>query len=217
MSKSILRENAYGAILAAILDGRISPGTSLREEKLAAELNVSRTPIREALRKLAGEGFIVYEPHRGARVLQPTAELAREVFQIREGLEAIAAHEAATRLTSESLAELRAHFNALRPRVKAGDLSDVGDGIHDAIFAACGNSRLIELMDVLRGQIRWLQTAAVAIPSRPARAFREHLRILAALEKRDPAAAEAAIRAHIRGTLADLRNALPAPHCIQSE
>ena len=59
MSKSILRDNTYAQILAAILDGRIAPGEGLREERLAAELNVSRTPIREALRKLSEECFVL--------------------------------------------------------------------------------------------------------------------------------------------------------------
>jgi len=204
MSKSILRENAYGKILTAILDGRIAPGASLREVKLAADLNVSRTPVREALHKLAAEGFVAYEPHRGARLLDPAPAMIREVFQIREGLEAIAAREAATRIGEAALKALRAHFNTLRPRVRAGDLSDIGDGIHDAMFEACGNARLVQLIGVLRGQIRWLQSVAVGIPTRKARAFREHLAILSALEDRDPQAAEDATRSHIRGTLADL-------------
>jgi DNA-binding GntR family transcriptional regulator len=211
MSKSILRDNAYGAILAAILDGRLAPGENLREQRLAADLHVSRTPIREALHKLAEEGFVAYEPHRGARLLAPTPAMAREVFQIREGLEAIAAHEAASRISDETLAALRARFDQLRPLIRAGDRTDLGDSIHDAMFAACGNSRLLQLMNVLRGQIRWLQSVAVTIPARPARAFREHLAILTALDARDPEAAEAATRLHIRSTLNDLLKSLPTP------
>ena len=207
MSKSILRDNSYAQILQAILDGRIAPGEGLREERLAAELNVSRTPIREALRKLAEEGFVLYEPHRGARLLTPTAEMAREVFQIRESLEAIAAREAAVRMDVETRAQLRRHFDALRPRVRAGDLSDVGDRIHAAMFDHCGNQRLVQLSAVLHGQVTWLQRVAVRIPSRPARAFREHLRLLVAIESRDAQAAEAAVRTHIQNTLADLLRA----------
>jgi len=204
MPKSILRSDAYGKILSAILDGRIAPGSSLREEHLAAEFAVSRTPIREALHKLAEEGFVVYLPHRGARLLEPSAELACEVFQIREGLEAIAAREAAQKIDGKVLAELRAHFLSLRPRIRGGDLSDVGDELHAAILQACGNARLVSMLGILHGQIRWLQTIAVSIPTRPARAYREHLQILTALEARDPQSAENAIRAHIRSTLADL-------------
>jgi len=211
MSKLILRENAYGAILAAILDGRIPPGQSLREERLATELNVSRTPIREALHKLAEEGFVAYEPHRGARLLAPTPAMAREVFQIREGLEAIAAREAAAHISGETLATLRERFTRLQPLIRSGDLTDVGDSIHDAMFAACGNSRLLQLIGVLRGQIRWLQSVAINIPARPALAFHEHAAILAALDARDAAAAEAATRLHIRSTLDDLLKSFRAP------
>ena len=210
MSKSILRDNTYAQILQAILDGRIAPGEGLREERLAAELNVSRTPIREALRKLAEEGFVLYEPHRGARLLTPTAEMAREVFQIRESLEAIAAREAAARMDAETRTHLRRHFDAIRPRVRAGDLSDVGDSIHPAMFDHCGNQRLVQLRAVLHGQVTWLQTFAVSIPARPARAFRDHLRILVAIEARDAQAAEEAVRTHIQNTLADLLRAFRA-------
>lgn len=207
MPKSILRDNAYGEILAGILDGRIAPGESLREEKLAAELNVSRTPIREALHKLAEEGFVAYLPHRGARLLEPTPALAREVFEIREGLEGVAARDAAVHMEEPALRNLRKRFDLLRPRVRAGDVSDVGDIIHEAMLNACGNPRLVQTIGILRGQIAWFQSVATSIPARPARAFREHLRILAALEARDPRAAEEATRAHIQSTLADLLQA----------
>jgi len=207
MSKSILRDNTYTQILAAILDGRIAPGEGLREERLAAELNVSRTPIREALRKLSEEGFVLYEPHRGARLLTPTAEMAREVSRIWEGLGATAAREAAVRMDAETRASLRRHFDVLRPRVRVGDLSDVGDSIHAAMFDHCGNQRLVQLSAVLQGQVKWLQTFAVNIPARPARAFREHLRILLALEAQDAEGAETAVRTHIQRTLADLLRA----------
>lgn len=204
MPKSILSDGVYNRLLNAILKGKYKPGASLREEHLAEDLNVSRTPIREALRKLAEEGFVEYLPHRGARVITPTAAFAREIFQIREALEAVAAREASSRISQERLLKLRDHFETIRPRVAAGDWKDVGDILHDEIFAACGNHRLQQLVSVFRGQIRWLQSISSQLPDRLQSAFREHESVLSALESHNPDWAESAIRAHIRNTLTDL-------------
>ncbi|MFN7933821.1 MAG: GntR family transcriptional regulator [Bryobacteraceae bacterium] len=204
MPKSILSDGVYNDLLDAILKGKYKPGANLREEHLAEDLAVSRTPVREALRKLSEEGFVEYVPHRGARLVTPTATLAREIFQIREALEAVAAREASTRITIERLTKLRAHFETIRPRVAAGNWKDVGDILHDEIFAACGNHRLQQLVSVFRGQIRWLQSISSQLPDRLQSAFREHESVLSALESHNPDWAESAIRAHIRNTLADL-------------
>jgi DNA-binding GntR family transcriptional regulator len=204
MPRSILSDGVYNRLLQAILTGKYKPGMDLREERIAAEFEVSRTPVREALRKLAEEGFVAYVPHRGARLITPTAELAREIFQIREALEAVAAREAATRMSTDRLKKLRAHFESIRPSVAAGDWKDVGDRLHDEIFAACGNARLQQLVSVFRGQIHWLQSISSKMPERMQSAFREHESVLSALESQNADWAESAIRAHIRNTLADL-------------
>ncbi|MCZ2151221.1 MAG: GntR family transcriptional regulator [Bryobacterales bacterium] len=211
MARTILRDGVYERLLAEILEGRIAPGSSLREERLAADLDVSRTPIREALRKLAEEGFVEYLPHRGAKLLMPTPTLAREIFQIREALEAVAVREAAVNMSPARLLLLRDHMESLRPRVAAGDLSDVGDLLHDEIFAACQNRRLEQMMQVFGGQVKWLQNLACQMPDRLPHAFREHDSVITALESRDPEWAESALRAHIRNTLHDLLVGLEEP------
>lgn len=208
MRRSILSDGVYNRLLNAILKGKYQPGADLREEHIAESFSVSRTPVREALRKLAEEGFVEYVPHRGARLITPTAELAREIFQIREALEAVAAREASARMSAERLVKLRAHFEAIRPRVAAGDWKDVGDRLHDEIFEACGNVRLQQLVGVFRGQIRWLQSISSQMPERLQSAFREHESVLSALESHNADWAESAIRAHIRNTLGDLLRCL---------
>lgn len=208
MPKSILSDGVYNRLLNAILSGKIKPGMNLREEHIAEDFAVSRTPVREALRKLSEEGFVEYVPHRGARLVTPTPDLAREIFQIREALEAVAAREASTRISEPRLKHLRNHFETIRPRIAAGDLKDVGDLLHDEIFAACGNTRLQQLVQVFRGQIRWLQSISSQMPDRLHSAFREHESVLSALESHNPDWAESAIRAHIRNTLSDLQRCL---------
>lgn len=211
MKLPILKTNAYAEIYASLLDGRLPAGSLIQVSDLAARCNVTRARIREALRKLADEGMVAFEPKRGIRLLRPTPEVAREVFQVREVLEGLAAREAARRMDDATRQNLHTYLHALRPRIKAGDVSDVGDPIHEAILAACGNKRLVHLLAVLRRQVRWLQSAARPQPARTAKEFKEHLAILAALEARDPQAAEEAGRAHIRGALADILKAFPDP------
>jgi DNA-binding GntR family transcriptional regulator len=204
MSKSVLQDEVYRTLRDDIISGQLAPGTTLGEERLASELKVSRTPLREALRQLSGEGFVEYIPHKGARVMQLTPEFVREVFLIREALEGIAAREAARRIDSAHLKALRERFDALEPCVARGDLADVGDTIHEELFAICGNERLKRLMSTYAGQVAWFQRMAARLPGRLVRSFREHQCILSALECRDAECAESVTRAHIRGVLDDL-------------
>lgn len=204
MGRPTLNSNVYQQLRNRITSGDFPPGMPLREQRLASELGVSRTPLREALRQLAEQGFVKYNPRKGARVLQPTPELVQEVFDVREALEGIAAREAALKADSALLCSLREKFEKLRISIAQGDTSEIGDEIHDALFKACSNQRLIQLSSVIRDQVRWIQGLAVQIPGRLERAFQEHESILIALESRDPEWAESAVRAHIRITLRDL-------------
>jgi DNA-binding GntR family transcriptional regulator len=208
MAGSTLRDGVHKALLDLIVSGGLQPGEKLGEVRLAAELSVSRTPVREAIRHLSEEGFVEYAPHCGARVTVPTAQSVREMFQIREALEGIAAREAASRIEWSRVEQLRARFEDLRVRVRAGDTSDVGDSIHEETFRASGNQMLERLMGLYRLKISWFQRMAAQVPGRLAHAFREHDSILSALESRDPEWAESVARAHVRNTLNDLLPAL---------
>jgi DNA-binding GntR family transcriptional regulator len=211
MAKVILRDGVYQTLRERIISGQIPPGAPLGEARLAGELRVSRTPLREALRQLAEEGFVEYMPHKGARVARLTQELIREVFLIRESLEGVAAREAAKKMDASRLVALRERFEALRSLVAQGDLTDVGDLIHEVLFSFCGNQRLVRLMSASLGQVQWFQRMATKVPGRLLAAFREHDSILSALESGDPEWAESVTRAHIRNTLDDLLAAFPAP------
>jgi len=138
----ILPQGVYKKLREAIISHAITPGSTLREEHLAAQLKVSRTPVREALRKLAEEGFVDYQPHKGARLLVPTAEWVREIFQIREALEGVAAREAAVKIQKARLVFIRTKFEELRPLVIAGDIHNVGGFLHKELFDASGNKSL---------------------------------------------------------------------------
>lgn len=204
----VLREQVCDALRRRIVSGEIPPGGSLGEERLALDLAVSRTPLREAIRQLVEEGFVDQQPRRGARVVELTADLVREVYQVREALEGIAAREAAGRMDEGLIAELRSRLEELRPRIEQGDYSDTGDEIHAAIFEACGNAQLQRLMALYREKVSWIQQTAFKISHRLDKAFHEHDSIVRALECRDPEWAEAATRRHIRNTIAELMELL---------
>lgn len=208
MSTPVLREQVRDAVRTRIISGEIPPGGSLVEQRLAAELQVSRTPLREAIRQLVEEGFLEQEARRGARVVAFTAELVREVYQVREALEGIAAREAAARMDVARIRQLREYLETLRPRIEQGDFSDTGDSIHEAIFEACGNSQLEKLMSVYRGKVMWIQQTSFRISHRLDKAFQEHESIVRALECRDADWAETAARRHIRNTVAELMELL---------
>jgi DNA-binding GntR family transcriptional regulator len=194
----------YDALRQRVVSGAFHPGESLGEESLAQQLGVSRTPIREAFRRLSEQGFLEYKPHCGARVAQPTPEWVTEIFTLREALEGIAARSAALQSDPVELHTMRRRFESLRPAVARGDYSDVGDAIHPLLITAARNRTLERTLDVLRGQVSWVQQITQSMPSRLENAFHEHDAVLRALEARDPEWAESAIRAHVRNTAREL-------------
>lgn len=183
----------------------------LSEQAVAAQLGFSKTPVREALHRLAQEGLLRMVPRRGYLVPRITAADVREIFEAREGLEGIAARLAARRIRDAELAEIRAALAAasLAPE-DAEDganlelMKDANDVVHDGVLAAAGNARLQQAMAPLRSQIQRVQVLAVRAPGRIRRSHLEHLKVLAALERRDPDAAEEAMREHLRSTGQDV-------------
>ncbi len=198
------KDEAYFALRERIFQGQIPPGSPLREVRLAEELGVSRTPLREAIRQLSRDGLVECPAHCGAHVIQPNQKLVSDVFQIREALEGIVARDAAGDFPHEQLLELRKYFEDLRVRLAAGDDADVGDRIHGDILSTCQNAELATLMGKYREMISWFQRLASQVPGRLVDAYREHEAILCAIEAGDAEWAERAARAHVRNTLRDL-------------
>src|SRR5438132_4484728 len=130
----------------AIVDGRLEPGRRLKEEELARELGISRTPVREALLVLQSEGLVAAEPNRGATVRSHDAEDLDDLYQLRALLEGYAARRAAARISEEALAGLRASCERFAALVDAGaELRDVvreNNVFHSAILDAAGSLRL---------------------------------------------------------------------------
>jgi DNA-binding GntR family transcriptional regulator len=212
-ARGISVEELTEALQNLILSGALATGSWLRQERLAREFGVSRTPVREALRALQARGLIELHPHRGALVSRPTARDIREAYAVRAELEGFAAELAAEWARDaelERLAEAAGRFERLvaselaRPTAPPGDerphWQQANDRFHLAILDAAGNHRLTAMIEELHTSFpRNLTWSALAGHSLLlAENVDQHRRVLAAIDARDPAGARAAMVAHVR-------------------
>jgi DNA-binding GntR family transcriptional regulator len=196
-----------------ILSGAVATGTWLRQERLAGEFGVSRTPVREALRALQARGLIELHPHRGARVCGPTTRDIREAYAVRAELEGFAAELAAEWASDadlERLAQAAGLFQRLveselaRPTPPAGHerptWQEANDRFHGAIVGAAGNNRLKAMIGDLQTSFpRNLTWSALSGHSALlAENVDQHRSVLRAIEDRDPRQARRSMVAHIR-------------------
>lgn len=194
-----LASKAYYKMRDAILRGELAPGEVLFETYQADKLGMSRTPVREALKVLARDGFVEKVSSGGHIVPRRSVEDLRELFELRESLEGLASRCAALRATDTEIKELE-HLCDVYERAKGLEAwNQIGSEFHNKIFAASRNSRLTRFLDSLKAQIaltrRW---ALQSTRSRQDMAIREHRAILNAIKAHDPSAAESRARAHVR-------------------
>ncbi len=195
-------EEAHAILREAISSGRLSPGQIHSVQALAEQLGVSRTPVREALLQLARQGLVEPVRNRGFMVVERSLEDVREIFEIRLLLEPAAARAAAHRATAGDVDRVQAHYHEMTAAARAGDADTMWNhdrAFHLAILEASGNSRLAQYIDALRDLVQ--RRDQLTTRSRQLEAIaREHGPILAAMEKREGAGAEQAMRHHIRQT-----------------
>lgn len=185
-------------IREAILSAQYKPGERLLQEEIARRLNVSPTPVREALRQLEAEGVLDHSPHRGVRVAEVRFEDVREVYLIRGALEALATREAASNLTRTNLAELRAiqsEIELLLAEERLTDLRKLNFDLHMLIYNAAGMPELYRLIRNLWTKFPW-DTLHV-LPGRAATSAREHTQILEAIAAGEADLAAQRMQAHI--------------------
>lgn len=205
--RSRITDDTYAALVQAIFRKELGPGARLSVPALARKLEVSRTPVREAVIRLLREGLAVEQPRRGAVVAEITQHDLRRIYEVREVLEGLAARLAAARMTQGNLRELREIHAMHETAVLAGDLEAHHE--YDAKFHSCtrqisGNRDLVDMLDRLQAKVT-MAMHTTTVTAGPAMALRDHRKILEALGKRDATAAETAARHHIsrlRGHLA---------------
>jgi len=204
-----LRHVVLEEVRRRIIAGVYRPGERIFEDQIAAELDVSRNPVREALQALHGEGFIELEPRRGARIAIVSTDRARELFEVREVLEGLVASLAATRRTDSEVAQMRAVVEEGMRVASSGSLSELpplNTRFHRLLAAAARNAMLAESIERLRHLIEWIYSQRIA--ERAPRSWDEHGKIVDAISGGDAATAERVARSHIamaRAAYVDLR------------
>ncbi len=196
-------EIAYQAIRQAIIEGAYPAGSRLPEEELTARIQVSRTPIRQALRQLEHQGHVELRPRRGAWVSSWTAEDIAEVYSVRAVLESHGARIAARKIGAleiRQLEEVCLRMEALEDARQAGFLDELGElnnDFHTSLLRATGNRRLMTSLASIVETPLILRVYLSYDEMRRRDALRQHREILAAITRRDSEWAEAAMRTHI--------------------
>jgi DNA-binding GntR family transcriptional regulator len=209
----------YTALLARIQRGELAAGEFLIESDLAREFGVSRTPVREAIRRLAAEGLVLTEGRRRAVVRSFDAAEIDELFELRARLESYAAERAATRINSAQLAQLRELDAAMRACVGTAEpagvarFADLNDAFHQLILDAAAAVHLeAVLRPVLQIQLILLQRYRLAIEQHLERSAWHHRELIRAFELRDPQLAAAQMHLHMLSA----RGAEPAHALVAS-
>ena len=195
-----LRDVVFNTLRRAILKGDLKPGERLMEIALAEKLGVSRTPIREAIRKLELEGLVVMAPRKGAKVASITERDLNDVLEVRKGMEELAIRLACERITPEELEELDKVEQRFLSLTENGDLTELAEmdvAFHDIIYKATNNKRLVQLLSNLREQmyryrIEYLKDIAVRRTL-----AQEHRAICESLRKKDKESALKYVYVHV--------------------
>ena len=203
-----LRDVVFNTLRNAILTGELSPGERLMEIKLADKLGVSRTPIREAIRKLELEGLVVNTPRKGAEVANISAEDLRDVLEVRRSLEVLAISLACDKMTDETLELLYENIDAFKHSIDAkatSDIASVDVTFHDIIYKATGNNRLIQILNNISEQMYRYRFEYIKNKESWHRLVEEHMNIYEAIKNRDKDLAVKSILLHIDNQERDIR------------
>ena len=188
----------YCRLLEEIRSGKFQPGDRLREVDLATRLNVSRTPVREAIRRLASEGLIELAPGRGVKIIELTRQQVRELYFLRATLEGAAARLAAAHASESEIALLRKAMTACDlAEADPMTVARLNKEFHRQIHEAAHNRYLARSLSQLADSLALLPGTTYQRPGRPQLAQQEHAAILDAIEDRDQDRAEQAARDHI--------------------
>lgn len=202
-----------------ILNGRYRPGDSFTESRVAQELGVSRTPVREAIRQLELEGLVDYVPNKGATVMGLSEEDIRDIGEIRTKIEGIAARRATSMITEAQLSELRGILALEAFHTERGDtepLTRLDSRFHEIIFQASGSRLLNRTLRSFHHYIQRARSLSMKAMDRAEKTLGEHRAILVALEEKDQDRAETLMVHHVRNATRSM-NRLTEKHAPKRE
>ena len=200
VDRQSLGDQVYQRLIRELCEGRYACGEELNEVALADHYKVSRTPVRDALQRLAAERLVVNVRNRRTTVIQPSRKEVEETYQVRQILESAAARQAAPHISQQQLTKLRKLADSAVPSPgqawgKAELHFDLE--LHRTIAEACGNSRLREEIERYGRIVRFVRSQVARDSAVLQEGHEQHLRVLAALESRDGDAAARAMEEHI--------------------
>ncbi len=208
-----LREVVCESLRDAIRRGVLKPGERLMEIQLAEELGVSRTPVREAIRKLELEGYVIMMPRRGTSVASMSIRDINELFEIRTALESLSNGLAAERITDEELESLQRLLVMIGGYVEEGNMDKIVEmdiEFHDLLYRAARNSRLVGIISNLREQLTRFRTLSMSYPGRLETTLEEHREIVEAIAEGDVKRAKKAAEHHMEMSEKTLLKAVDA-------
>lgn len=198
-----LRDVVFETLRDAIITQVLKPGERLMEIQLADEMGVSRTPVREAIRKLELEGLVVMVPRKGAYVAGVSMKDIHEVYEVRAALEMLAVTLAAERITDEELDALErqvlkeSEAEANQDAHSLDNIIYIDSTFHDIIYQAAHNQRLVQFVNILQEQLQRFRAASLSRPGRSKTALDEHKQIVEALAERNGELAAKLAKEHI--------------------
>lgn len=195
-----LRDVVFKTLRQAILKGELEPGERLMEIQLADRLGVSRTPIREAIRKLELEGLVLMIPRKGAEVAKISEKSLRDVLEIRRALDALAIELCIERMTEDDIKALAEAQEEFRKSVEGNDamvIAESDERFHDVIYNSTNNPRLVQMLNNLREQMYRYRLEYIKDAEKRQILVSEHDWILKAISERNVTEAKTAIRQHV--------------------
>ena len=195
-----LRDVLFKTLRQAILKGELEPGERLMEIQLAERLGVSRTPIREAIRKLELEGLVLMIPRKGAEVAKISENNLRDVLEVRRSLEELAIDLACQRMTEEELSELKKTEERFAKAIQTGEVMEIAqtdESYHEIIYNSTKNQKLVQILNNLREQMYRYRLEYIKDEDKRQILLVEHDHIIKALSLRHVQEAKMAIREHI--------------------
>ena len=195
-----LRDVVFNTLRSAIITGKLSPGERLMEIKLADELGVSRTPVREALRKLEREGLVITTARKGAQVAPINERDLKEVLEVRKSLESLACQIASQKITPQQVEELKAMNGSIEKAIADNDtetITQLDIDFHEVIYQITENRRLIDILHQLKEHILRYRLQYIKDMKNKKNIVEEHKKIINALEGHNPKAARREIERHI--------------------
>lgn len=195
-----LRDIVFQKLRESIITGQLKPGDRLMEIKLANAMGVSRTPVREAIRKLQSEGLVIMNARRGAVVAPINEQDMREILEIRKALESLACQLVAVKATKENIEELRSINNVMRKAIDDGDISTITEQdvcFHETITELAANNHLASMLDQIKEHLYRYRLEFIKELKNKYVLAEEHDKIIDAIESKNPKTAGREIEKHI--------------------